>query len=97
MPKKSKKLAKSECVQVIVRVRPLDKKEINNGSEFILDVDRISSSITIRKPKTKKHKSFTYDAVYPPMISQQELYEDGAFHLVESVAEGFNGTIFAYG
>jgi len=54
----------------------------------------------IKKPdqKTRKsNKTYTFDAVFPPNIGQKDIYEHSAFHLVESVAEGFNGTIFAYG
>lgn len=32
-----------------------------------------------------------------PDVSQEEIYEDCAFALVENVLEGYNGTIFAYG
>lgn len=40
---------------------------------------------------------FTYDYVFPPDILQQTVYENSAFPLVESVVEGYNGTMFAYG
>jgi hypothetical protein len=53
-----------------VRVRPLNKKEINNGSKNVVDVDRINASIAIKNPGSRlernKYKSFTYDAVFPP-------------------------------
>lgn len=42
-------------------------------------------------------KSFTFDAVFDTDSQQQEVYEEGAQALVESVLEGYNGTIFAYG
>jgi kinesin family protein 3/17 len=42
-------------------------------------------------------KPFTFDGVYPPDASQRQLYDETAFPLVESVLEGYNGTIFAYG
>lgn len=42
-------------------------------------------------------KSFTYDAVYDWNSTQREVYDESAFPLVESVLEGYNGTIFAYG
>jgi kinesin family protein 5 len=40
---------------------------------------------------------FTYDAVFPPSASQATVYEESARPIVESVLEGFNGTVFAYG
>ena len=42
-------------------------------------------------------KSFTFDSVYPADTAQRVLYDETAFPLVESVLEGYNGTIFAYG
>ena len=101
MPKNKKSKSKnSECVKVIVRVRPLNQQEIDNKSTNILQVFREENSISINKRGSNNRnamKNFTYDAVYPHQISQQTIYEESAFHLVESVAEGFNGTIFAYG
>lgn len=42
-------------------------------------------------------KKFTYDAVYGIEAQQADIYNETAFPLVESVIEGYNGTIFAYG
>lgn len=42
-------------------------------------------------------KSFCYDEVIDPQATQQSVYESGAFQLIESLMEGYNGTIFAYG
>jgi len=38
-----------------------------------------------------------FDAVYGETSMQQSVYNETAFPLVESVIEGYNGTIFAYG
>jgi len=45
----------------------------------------------------KFRNNFTYDAVYDTDSTQQVVYNESAFSLVESVLEGYNGTIFAYG
>ncbi|RYG55449.1 hypothetical protein EON66_05290 [archaeon] len=42
-------------------------------------------------------KSFSFDAVYDATSTQKVVYEETAFGLVESVLQGYNGTIFAYG
>ena len=42
-------------------------------------------------------KSFSFDEVIDPQSTQQSVYESGAFQLIESLMEGYNGTIFAYG
>ena len=40
---------------------------------------------------------FTFDYVFPPLTPQVSVYESTARPIVESVLEGFNGTVFAYG
>lgn len=50
------------------------------------------------KPDEKANvKTFAYDAVYDIDSLQQTVYDESGFPLVESVIEGYNGTIFAYG
>ena len=44
-----------------------------------------------------QERVFTYDSVYGPDSTQRQVYDEGAFDLVESVMAGYNGTIFAYG
>ena len=56
------------------------------------------NSVTLNKPGSGEiPKSFTYDGVFDDNSFQQQVYDDCAFSLVESVLEGYNGTIFAYG
>ena len=43
------------------------------------------------------NKNFSYDCIFPITCGQNFIYEQTAFNLVESVVEGYNGTIFAYG
>ena len=40
-------------------------------------------------------KRFTFDGVYDDDSNQKEVYEDTALPLLQSVFEGYNGTIFA--
>lgn len=42
-------------------------------------------------------RAFTFDSVYGEDSTQRGVYDESAFPLVESVMQGFNGTIFAYG
>merc|ERR1712072_47062 len=55
--------------------------------------------VEIRNPKseaTDPPKQFTFDAAYNQGSKQKDLYEETFAPLVNSVLEGFNGTIFAY-
>lgn len=54
--------------------------------------------MVLRKPgEDSFQKSFAYDSVYGQQTAQSTIYEQTVFPLVESVVEGYNGTIFAYG
>ena len=54
----------------------------------------------LKNPKadiTDPPKQFTFDAAYDQESIQKDLYLETFAPLVNSVLEGFNGTIFAYG
>eukprot|EP00118_Oscarella_pearsei_P008574 m.45083 g.45083 ORF g.45083 m.45083 type:complete len:132 (+) comp33564_c0_seq3:215-610(+) len=59
-------------------------------------------NVKVENPKMLKksgegHKEFTFDAVYDWNSKQMDLYNETFRPIVESVLEGYNGTIFAYG
>ncbi|CAG9331710.1 unnamed protein product [Blepharisma stoltei] len=86
-----------ETVKVVVRVRPLLQIELNKSCQIVVDSDRAQSQIIIKNPKTSATKIFAYDNIYPQDSSQELIYDETAFPLIEQVIEGYNGTIFAYG
>lgn len=90
----------TECVKVMVRVRPMNKKEIAMGCKSVLEVDKENNQVELSKPEKSREaptKDFAFDSVYGPNSLQQAVYDESAFPLVESVIQGYNGTIFAYG
>ena len=91
----------SEAVKVVVRCRPLNKRELGLGSKTVVDMDCDMNQVTIWKPSGGRsgaaRKTFTFDAVFDDKSKQKDVYEEIAYPLVESVMQGFNGTIFAYG
>lgn len=87
----------TECVRVVVRVRPLNDNERAKSCSSIIDVDHSDSQVSIFSSRSVPPKTFAFDAVYGPTSQQQQIYDETAFPLVESVLEGYNGTIFAYG
>ena len=87
----------TECVRVVVRVRPLNASERAKGCSSVIDVDGRDSQVSIYSSRSLPPKTFAFDAVYDPASEQQQIYDETAFPLVESVLEGYNGTIFAYG
>ena len=97
----------SVTVQVVVRCRPLNKKELGEDRKPIITIDENQVSIVkgigkdnhVMSDEENKatKKSFTFDAAYDEQSTQKQFYEESCYPLVESVMEGFNGTIFAYG
>ena len=56
--------------------------------------------ISLRNPKASESempKEFSFDAVFGPNVEQKFIYDTCAASVVESVLNGYNGTIFAYG
>lgn len=56
--------------------------------------------VSVQNPKEEGDeppKTFTLDNVYDWDSTQRAVYDETAYPLVESVMEGYNGTIFAYG
>ncbi|XP_029903025.1 kinesin-like protein KIF3C isoform X1 [Myripristis murdjan] len=91
----------SESVKVVVRCRPLNRKEESNGSaEGIVQMDLRLGQVVLRNPRappSEPLKTFTFDAVYDANSKQRDLYDESVRPLIDSVLAGFNGTIFAYG
>ena len=87
---------KSECVKVAIRVRPMNKHEEEQKSELCVDVDKNNNTVTIFKQKGNP-KTFQFDYVFPMDCTQREIYDTVAFPIVDSIFQGYNGTVFAYG
>uniref|UniRef100_A0A1B0CZ50 Uncharacterized protein n=1 Tax=Phlebotomus papatasi TaxID=29031 RepID=A0A1B0CZ50_PHLPP len=69
-----------ENVRVVIRVRPMDKLELDAGANNIVKVDKINRSITVTKPNSspgEPPKVYYFDNVYGEE-STQLLY--GLYH-----------------
>ncbi|XP_035266186.1 kinesin-like protein KIF3A isoform X2 [Anguilla anguilla] len=89
----------SDNVKVVVRCRPLNQKEKMMGHKLSVSVDEIRGTITVNKLETPNEppKTFTFDTVFGPESKQLDVYNLTARPIIDSVLEGYNGTIFAYG
>uniref|UniRef100_G3NVW1 Kinesin-like protein n=2 Tax=Gasterosteus aculeatus aculeatus TaxID=481459 RepID=G3NVW1_GASAC len=91
----------SESVKVVVRCRPLNRKEESHGpAGGIVQMDVRLGQVILRNPRapaSEPQKTFTFDAVYDGNSKQGDLYDESVRPLIDSVLAGFNGTIFAYG
>ena len=91
-----KQSGKSECVKVAIRVRPMNKHEKEEKSVICVEVDTTNNTVAISSSKGDT-KTFQFDYVYPMDTTQREIYDQVAFPIVDSIFQGYNGTVFAYG
>ena len=95
---KEKAAANTECVKVVIRCRPLSDKEMSAGNEVVVSMKPATGEVFVNKPAMDEPpKQFTFDDAFDWTISQGEIYQRCAAHIIENVLEGYNGTIFAYG
>ncbi|KAI8377733.1 P-loop containing nucleoside triphosphate hydrolase protein [Radiomyces spectabilis] len=93
----------NQKIRVVVRKRPLNKKELEKGEKDISSTVGIRS-INVNEPKTKvdltkyiEQHSFTFDDVFDSDASNDQLYKRTAQPLVKYVFDGGRATCFAYG
>ena len=94
---------KEQKIQVIVRKRPLNSKEIAKGDTDIL-FKTSSDTLVVREQKLKvdltkyiEEHHFTFDGVYSEETSNQELYVAAIQPIVQASFQGAKVTCFAYG
>lgn len=83
----------------------MTEKEIAGEHEQVVEMDTVKGIVTLYPLKNSKSassssntlKQFAFDAVYDCNSKQSDVYDEMVRPLVDSVLEGFNGTIFAYG
>ena len=79
----------------MIRVRPLNERERNNGGhKKCLTVDNETTVTIESKPDIK---SFNYDFVGDECIEQETIFNKIAKPITDACLEGYNGSIFAYG
>ena len=90
----------TETVKVAIRCRPMSRDEKRDGRLCIVSVDDNRGEISILNAKgdvNEPPKTFTFDCTYGSDSKQEQVYSDTGYPIVESVIQGYNGTIFAYG
>ncbi|XP_058821920.1 kinesin-like protein KIF3A [Topomyia yanbarensis] len=100
MPEETKSEGEIENVRVVVRVRPMDKNEIDSGCQNVIKADKCNRCITVYKPNANSSeppKVYFFDNIFGEESTQIDLYIDTARPIVDKVLEGYNGTILAYG
>ncbi|VDN06199.1 unnamed protein product [Thelazia callipaeda] len=86
----------AESVRVICRCRPLNCREITFNSQICVQMDQRCGQVILQCENCCP-KHFTFDGVYYMDATTEQIYNEIVYPLVESVIQGYNGTIFAYG
>ncbi|XP_069620119.1 kinesin-like protein KIF3A isoform X2 [Ranitomeya imitator] len=96
---KAEKPESCDNVKVVVRCRPLNEREKAMGNRMAVRVDEMRGTIAVHKVDSMNEppKTFTFDTVFGPDSKQLDVYNLTARPIIDSVLEGYNGTIFAYG
>ncbi|XP_022755052.1 kinesin-like protein KIN-13B isoform X2 [Durio zibethinus] len=91
-------------IKVVVRKRPLNKKEIAKKEEDIIAIESNSNALTVHEKKLKvdlteyveKHE-FVFDAVLNEDVSNEEVYSETVEPIVPLIFNRTKATCFAYG
>lgn len=85
-------------VRVAVRLRPRNTEELVADADF---ADCVELQPELKRLKLRKNNwdsdTFEFDELLTEYASQKRVYEVVAKPVVESVLEGYNGTVMAYG
>ncbi|KAK3025906.1 hypothetical protein RJ639_042379, partial [Escallonia herrerae] len=85
-------------VRVAVRLRPRNAEDLVSDADF---GDFVELQPEMKRLKLRKNNwssdSYRFDEVFTESASQKRIYEVVAKPVVESVLNGYNGTVMAYG
>eukprot|EP00871_Galdieria_phlegrea_P003520 jgi/Galph1/4169/GphlegSOOS_G2797.1 len=103
--KKGGEEEKAVNVQVAVRCRPLNKKELGAGEECVISCNESRREVKVvatneraaNMIKKFQSKSFIFDKVFGMQATQEDVYEAVCKPIVDEVLNGYNCTVFAYG
>uniref|UniRef100_A0A182NL95 Kinesin-like protein n=1 Tax=Anopheles dirus TaxID=7168 RepID=A0A182NL95_9DIPT len=87
----------AENVKVVVRCRPMNKREQQSNCKSVIQIDNALVNLDNPNDSNAPQKSFQFDNAYGYAATTENIYSDICYSLVESVLEGYNATIFAYG
>ncbi|CAL5362490.1 unnamed protein product [Camellia sinensis] len=92
-------------ILVFVRLRPMAKREKEGGSRSCVRIvnrrevylTEFATENDYLRLKRLRGRHFTFDASFPDLTTQQEVYSTTTAELVEAVLQGRNGSVFCYG
>ena len=83
-------------VKVIARFRPMNELEKTSGNEQVV-VFTSPTSLQFTSTREKNVYRYNFDRIFPPSSTQEDIYSFGVKEIIDSVLNGYNGTVLAYG
>ncbi|KAI5068369.1 hypothetical protein GOP47_0016714 [Adiantum capillus-veneris] len=91
-------------IKVVVRKRPINKKELARSEEDIICIEDNGCFLTVHEPKLKvdltayveKHE-FVFDAILDEDVSNDEVYMETVEPIIPTLFQRTKATCFAYG
>ncbi|KAG9390663.1 Kinesin motor domain [Carpediemonas membranifera] len=88
---------------VAVRMRPLinaEKQDPRNHNKVFV-VEEQTNALTVTPPsrtsRSRQPREFTFDKVFPPLATQEEVFQQVAYPIVAAAIRGIPGALMAYG
>jgi len=91
-------------IRVIVRKRPLNRKEMDRGESDVLQCDPGDATLYVHEPKQKvdltkftESHAFCFDDVFDVVVDNDGVYQRAIRPLIATLFRAGKGTCFAYG
>ena len=83
-------------VKEIARFRPMNELEKTSGNEQVC-VFTSPTSLQFNSTREKNVYRYNFDRIFTPSSTQEDIYSFGVKEIIDSVLNGYNGTVLAYG
>ena len=96
----SSRAAADAKVQVVVRLRPLNKSESAGNEVPVVTASTERKEITVVRgggTRSALRQQFRFDNVFGSYATQQEIFDQTLKPIVADVLKGYESTVFAYG
>ncbi|CAD8081819.1 unnamed protein product [Paramecium sonneborni] len=87
-------MKEGQNIKVVARLRPLNALEMQQGGECCVTFNEKQITVIVG---TNDKQDFTFDRIFGPDSEQADVFEEVGRPILDSVMNGYNGTIFAYG
>jgi kinesin family protein 5 len=74
----------------------MNELEKTSGNEQVC-VFTSPTSLQFKSTREKNQYRFNFDRIFPPTSTQEDIYSFGVKGIIDSVLDGYNGTVLAYG